>query len=46
MEKKAKYRAAIIGCGRIAGEFDDDPCMVKNYGISTHAGAYKDNPDI
>lgn len=39
-----KYRAAIIGCGRIAGDFDDDPMMVKNYGISTHAGAYTDNP--
>ncbi len=41
-----KYRAAIIGCGRIASEFDDDPLMRKSYGISTHAGAYVDNPNI
>lgn len=41
-----KYNAAIVGCGRIASGFDDDPLMRKNYGISTHAGAYVDNPDI
>lgn len=41
-----KYRAAIIGCGRIASDFDDDPVMRKSYGISTHAGAYTDNPHI
>jgi predicted dehydrogenase len=42
----SKYKAAIIGCGRIASDFDDDPSMIKNYGISTHAGAYVDNPNI
>lgn len=41
-----KYNAAIIGCGRIASDFDDDPLMRKNYGIATHAGAYVDNPNI
>ena len=41
-----KYNAAIIGCGRSASDFDDDPLMRKNYGISTHAGAYADNPNI
>ena len=41
-----KYKAAIIGCGRIASDFDDDPLMKKTYGISTHAGAYSDNPHI
>ncbi|MBI4309496.1 MAG: Gfo/Idh/MocA family oxidoreductase [Candidatus Omnitrophica bacterium] len=46
MGQREKYRAAIIGCGRIAGDFDDDPLMRQNYGISTHAGAYADNPGI
>lgn len=32
-----RYRAAVIGCGRIGSEFADDP-RVK--GIYTHAGAY------
>ena len=32
-----KYRAGIVGCGRIGSEFDDDP---KRKVISTHAGAY------
>ena len=41
-----KYNAAIIGCGRIGSEFDDDPLMRKNYGIASHAGAYVDNPEI
>jgi predicted dehydrogenase len=41
-----KYNAAIVGCGRIASDFDDDPLMRKNYGISTHAGGYVDNPNI
>ncbi len=46
MGQAAKYRAAIVGCGRIASDFDDDPMMKKNYGTSTHAGAYADNPHI
>jgi len=46
MAPQGKYTAAIIGCGRIASDFDDDPLMRKNYGISTHAGAYVDNPNI
>lgn len=45
MERR-KYRAAIIGCGRIASAFDDDPMMVKTFGITTHAGAYTNNPNI
>jgi len=44
MSQNGKYAAAIIGCGRIASEFDDDPMMRRNYGIATHAGAYADNP--
>lgn len=32
-----KYRAAIIGCGRIGSEFADDPLI---NGIFSHAGAY------
>jgi len=32
-----KYRAAVIGCGRIGSEFDEDP---KRKYIATHAGAY------
>lgn len=35
------FRCGIIGCGRIASEFDDDP---KRKIISTHAGAYSNNP--
>ncbi len=34
---KTPLRAAIIGCGRIAGSFDKDP---KRKYITTHAGAY------
>jgi predicted dehydrogenase len=41
-----KYRAAIIGCGRVASTFDDDPMMVKTFGITSHAGAYTDNINI
>jgi predicted dehydrogenase len=32
-----KYRAGIVGCGRIGSEFDDDP---KRRVVSTHAGSY------
>lgn len=38
---RSYYRCGIIGCGRIASEFDDDP---KRKVISTHAGAYSNNP--
>lgn len=38
-----KFRAAIIGCGRIGSEFDDDP---KRKTITSHAGGYSNNPDI
>ncbi|MEE8302051.1 MAG: Gfo/Idh/MocA family oxidoreductase [Candidatus Tectomicrobia bacterium] len=31
------YRAAVVGCGRIAGRLDDDP---RRSEIWTHAGAY------
>ncbi len=34
-----KYRAAIVGCGRIASGFDNDP--KRKDSIATHAGAYK-----
>lgn len=36
-KRKCKYRAAIIGCGRIGFGFDSDP---KRKYIATHAGAY------
>lgn len=42
MNKKF-YNAAIIGCGRIGSEFDDDP---KRIVISTHAGAYDRHPEV
>ena len=32
-----KIKAAVIGCGRIGAEFDNDP---KRKYISTHTGAY------
>ena len=32
-----KYKTAVIGCGRIGSEFDDDP---KRDYIASHAGAY------
>jgi len=32
-----KYKAAVIGCGRIGSEFDNDP---KRMVISSHCGAY------
>ena len=35
------YRAAIAGCGRVAGGFDDDPLRTS---IWTHAGAYLAHP--
>ena len=37
-----RYRAAVIGCGRVAGGFDDDPLRKS---IWTHAGAYSAHPD-
>jgi predicted dehydrogenase len=40
------YNAAIVGCGRIGSEFDEDPMMRKNYGIASHAGAYMNHPEI
>jgi len=36
------YRAGIIGCGKIASDFADDPKMVGD--IFTHAEAYSKNP--
>lgn len=41
MQKK-KYKAAIIGCGRIGSEFADDPRVD---GIYSHAGAYDSCPE-
>ncbi|MCK5451448.1 MAG: Gfo/Idh/MocA family oxidoreductase [Candidatus Omnitrophica bacterium] len=38
-----KYRAAIVGCGRIGSLFNKDKLRE---GIVTHAAAYKDNPDV
>lgn len=35
------YRAALIGCGKIASEFADDPRAI---GVCTHAGAYEACP--
>ncbi len=40
---KIRYKAAIIGCGRIGCGFDEDP---KRKNISTHAGAYSNNLEI
>ncbi len=34
-----KWRAALIGCGRIGSEFADDPAA-EPWGVITHAGAY------
>jgi predicted dehydrogenase len=36
------YKVAIVGCGRIGSEFDDDP---KRKGVSSHAGAYSAVPE-
>ena len=38
-----KYRAGVIGCGRIGFEFDKDP---KRRYIATHTGAYNYVKDI
>jgi predicted dehydrogenase len=38
-----KYKAAIIGCGRIASDFDSDPKRQES--IATHAGAYSFLPE-
>lgn len=38
-----KYKAAVIGCGRIGSTFDNDP---KRKTISTHCGAYYNHPSI
>jgi predicted dehydrogenase len=46
MSNKKRYKAAIIGCGRIASDFDDDPKMVETFGIASHAGGYTDNDNI
>jgi len=46
MNRNNKYKAAIVGCGRIASEFDENPLMKKSYGIFSHAGGYADNPNI
>ena len=40
-EGQTPYRAAIIGCGRVGGTFDDDPLRTR---IWTHAGAYLAHP--
>ena len=39
------YKAAIIGCGRMGSEFDDDKLEAQTYGIRSHAGGYTDNPN-
>lgn len=36
------YRAALIGCGKIGSEFDDQP---RTEGVYSHAGAYHACPD-
>ncbi|HTL46686.1 MAG TPA: Gfo/Idh/MocA family oxidoreductase [Verrucomicrobiae bacterium] len=40
---RGKLRAAIAGCGRIAGGFDKDP---KRKYVATHAGAYTRSKDF
>jgi len=39
----AKYKSAIVGCGRIGSLFSKDKLRS---GVVTHAAAYKDNSDI
>ena len=46
MNSKTNFKAAIIGCGRIASDFDDDPMMVETFGIASHAGGYSDNSNV
>lgn len=41
MYRKKMYRAAVIGCGRIGSEFDEDP---KRKMVSSHVGAYSAVP--
>ena len=41
-QKDKKYRAVIIGAGRIAAQFDD----VKSKNVLTHAHAYHLNPQV
>lgn len=36
------YRTALIGCGKIGSEFDDQP---RTEGVYSHAGAYQACPD-
>lgn len=43
MPKRKKYSAAVIGCGRIASTFDDDPLREHP---ATHAGAYSSSNKI
>lgn len=38
-----RFKAAIIGCGRIASEFDNDPQRKE---VSSHAGAYQTLPQV
>ena len=45
MNNKNIYKAAIIGCGRMGSEFDDDELEAQTYGIRSHAGGYTDNPN-
>ena len=40
------FKAAVVGCGRIGCAFDDDPIRKKEWGASTHAGSYFQNPHI
>lgn len=42
-EKKTKYKAAIIGCGRIAGYLEEEPLRAKP---CTHIGAYRASSEI
>ena len=38
-----ELKSVIVGCGNIAGKFDDDS---KRLFIASHAGAYQTNPDV
>ncbi|MFZ1060127.1 MAG: hypothetical protein WAP47_13145, partial [Candidatus Rokuibacteriota bacterium] len=38
----ARYRAAVVGCGRIGVTMEEDPRRVRP---ATHAGAYRACPD-
>src|SRR3989338_8091634 len=39
-----RYKTALIGFGRIAAGYDDDPSIARWYSYSTHAQVLRDHP--